>query len=159
GNRYPPSATQQTNCVLLVDIPRSSDPTVPRPYNGEDPRVKAAEYQRAEWSAGAILLVMGSVLLVLAAVSLNGFEDSRSGDLTALHKWLIALVFLAFIFCASFVTDNVCIATPWHTFEQVVEYYRFFNDLPRRNGHLSPLPASDFYFILAGPPSPKETQI
>jgi hypothetical protein len=158
GTRLPPTATQQSNCVLLVDIPRSSNPFAERPYHGEDPKAKAAEYQKADSSSSAILLIIVLVLSVLVVVSSFGFEDSPKGDVLAFHKFLIAFGCLVAWASISLVTAYACIEMPWQSFQKVAEYYRFFDDLPRRNGHLLPIPASDFYYILAGPPSPNETQ-
>jgi len=154
GTRYAPSATQQTNCVVMIDVPRSKNEA--RPYYLENREAKTADYDVLNRGFAIIFLLLCVVWGIGTVLSTFGFEDSR--DMPGWHKSLIALVAGALATGISIAAGQMCISAPWRAFETALKYYQFFDELPRSGGSLLPLSSHEFYFLLAGPPSPNDTK-
>jgi hypothetical protein len=144
-----PGYEVRKRCGAYVGIPWSD--RINRPFYLEDQPAKVAQKYGALVAAHwCVFFCLCCVVLLGCISSWHGFEGDPE------HKRVIAAAcgLAGVLFCE--LTAAVNVLAPWSTIKQALDYYAFYDALPRNAQGLLPLSDPQLMRLWAGPPHPSQ---
>ena len=147
GSAPPPD--NNVRCAAVWDIPWST--RLNRPYYLEDEPARVAKRYGplVKWHD---LILCGMTMVLLIGTILSWF----SYDADEYYQFAFVVAGALGACVASTIIGDISVRQPWKLVERALDYYAFYDALPKRSGLLQPLSAAAIDRLLQAPPLPSQ---